>query len=429
MSSIKLIDKIVDTIKSASDTLGVDVYDLTKAEVLESGVVSEWDLRKLGGLAAIRKAHFPLRDAKLSAKSGVTLRKAYVNQLEKIVGNQEYFNEEVVARIEEVLAKNPIQVNKHPQKYTYKKPSKHDRPREIVAVISDTHFGLNIEKQEIVSNEYSWAIAARRMGKLAEQIATYKIEHRASTPRLRLCLGGDLAQGIIHLDDRGTGLITEQIIGSLSILVQMIDYLRGFYKEIVVECTPCNHLRLTHKAPGRATAQKWDSFATLLHAMLQTTYRAQKDVIFHVPKTPFTDFEVLGHRFFMTHGDTIINVGNPGNSLDVKRIAEQVNNLNSNIPVGEKKYEVVIVGHVHVPVRTAMSNGCDLIINGSASGTDGYAQSIGIFGNNPVQTIFEATEEYPVGDYRQVRLADATYDTKYEKIIRPYNLSIEIPKI
>jgi hypothetical protein len=80
-----------------------------------------------------------------------------------------------------------------------------------------------------------------------------------------------------------------------------------------------------------------------------------------------------------------------------------------------------MMGHVHVPVSTTLDNGAELIINGTGSGTDNFAQSIGILSNNPCQVIFEATEDYVVGDFRKVFLKDADSDEYYDKIIQPYD--------
>jgi hypothetical protein len=420
-----LIARIVKTIERIAKSKQVDVYDLSKIDVLEDGEISEWELRSVGGISKIRDAHF-IQEKDLAASRGVAQRKSYVNKLERVLGDREYFLDEVAKKIEEILDKHPIQVSKVKPIEAKKKG---DKVREVVAFISDTHFGITIDNEEVPQNSYNWQVAARRMGKFAEQIATYKREHRDATPRLRLCLGGDLAQGIIHLSDSNTDLITNQFIGTMNILVQFIDYLRGFYKEIVVECTTCNHLRLVHKGPDRAMAQKYDSFATMLHAGLQAAYRSVEEVTFHVPKTPFTDFEVLGHRVYMTHGDTVLNIGNPGKQIDIARITAEVNNLNAaEAAAGRRPYAAVMMGHVHVPFNIMLNNGVQLIVNGTGSGVDPYAQAIGIHSSHAVQTIFEATEYCVVGDYRQIYLNDATDETSYEKIVKPWKYGLELEK-
>jgi len=425
-----LTDLAIKAIKGAADEAGKDVYQLTRGDLLShlessGSQLTEWDFRKLGGFAAIRKAHFP-EPFDTAAKRGVQIQRSYVNKLERNLGEWHYFLDAVTKKIGEILEEHPIQVAKvKPPEF---KETQKDKLREVVAFISDTHFGLTIDSEEVPTNAYSWEIAARRMGKFAEQVASYKIEHRASTPRLRLCLGGDLAQGIIHLDDAGTDLITNQVLGTVDILTKMIDYLRGYYKEIVVEAVPCNHLRLPHKSAGRATAQKWDAFSTMIHGMLQAAYRNTSQVVFDVPKTPYADFSVLGHRFYMTHGDTTFEIGNPGSDISVKNITNKVNTLNA--AVKGKHYSVLMIGHVHTPlcITLTRANGVELVVNGTGSGADPYSQSIGYEASIAVQTIFEVTESYPIGDYRKIHLDDASFDKRYEKIIPPWNYGLVLDK-
>jgi hypothetical protein len=428
VTGTELIARIVKTIQKIADEQNIDVYDVTKTDILEEGSISEWQLRSLGGLSKVRSSHYPEPpDKDLIAERGVAQRKSYLSKLERTLGDREYFLEEVGKKIETVLAKYPIKVS------NVKAPSfnlpKKEKVREVIAFMSDTHFGITIDPNEVPQNVYNWRVAARRMGKFAEQIATYKVEHRAATQRLRLCLGGDLAQGIIHLTDSNTDLITNQFIGTLNLLVQFIDYLRQSFKEIIVECTTCNHMRLVHKGPDRAFAQKYDSFATMLHAGLQAAYRNVKQVQFHVPKTPFTDFEVLGHRVYMTHGDTCLNIGNPGKQIDIGRITAEVNNLNAAEAVaGRRPYSAVMLGHVHVPFCILLNNGVELVVNGTGSGVDPFAQAIGIHSSHAVQTIFEATEYCVVGDYRKIYLNDATNESRYESVIKPWDYGLELDK-
>lgn len=420
----ELVNLIAEEIKRVAALKVVDPYEITKADLLANTTkVTEWDLRKVGGLAAVRKAKIP-QNLDLGAKRAAQVNRSYVQKLERIVGDNDYLIDSLGKKIEDALAKFPVKISSI-KKSKFKLPKK-KKQREVVAMISDTHFGLKIDKEEIPYNKVDWQIAARRMGLLAEQIASYKSYHRDASPRLRLCLGGDLGQGVIHLDDSGTDLITYQYIGTTQILVQMIDYLRNFFTEIAVECTPCNHMRMVHRSPKRATAQKYNSYATMIHYTLQAAFRSAPDVTFNVPKTPWTDFEVLGHRFFMTHGDTVLETGNPSVAIPIKGLVEQINNLNANTE--GKQYDVVMVGHMHTPMKLKLKNGVWFLMNGTGSGTDAFAQSIGFFNNDPAQIIFEVTDECAVGDFRVVSLDGADNNPEYEKIVKPYDYSLVLKK-
>jgi predicted phosphodiesterase len=140
-----------------------------------------------------------------------------------------------------------------------------------------------------------------------------------------------------------------------------------------------------------------------------------------IPESPFVIYKVQGHNIAQTHGDTVINVGNPGKSLNMDSISNQINRMSSSEMLkAEEKVDVVCVGHVHVPTAQILENGSMIMINGCLSGTDPFAQSIGIFSNNPTQVLFESTEEHAVGDIRMIQVKSADAKERFDKIIKPF---------
>jgi predicted phosphodiesterase len=423
-----LQDVISDIINVVKDN-NIDVNDITVSKYRMCG--GKFDgraLRRIGGFTAIIDEAFRgQRNVDINTVRYLQKRKSYVDSLERKLADGDYLQNAIYDGFKKALdTVGPFQITKI---------NKHDKPKSIseeranVVVISDTHLGLNVSPEEVMANGYNWEVAARRLGKLAHQVAVFKLDHRDECPELHVCLGGDLGQGIIHLSESGTDLITYQVVGAALYFTQMIDHWRKYYKKIIVHCTPDNHMRLTHKGSDRALSQKFDSFATMVHLALQMGFRTVDDVEFDVPKTPITTFNVLDHKFGLTHGDTHITPGNVGKSVDVKGIAVQVMKLNASIKDG-KHYDVVILGHVHVPLNMHLNEtGTELVINGTASGTDGFSESVGFFRTKPFQVLFECTREHAVGDWRKIALDDADTKSTYESIIRPYSYGLEVKPI
>jgi len=130
---------------------------------------------------------------------------------------------------------------------------------------------------------------------------------------------------------------------------------------------------------------------------------------------------VQGHLVCQSHGDTVFKPGNPGKSINMKSLDEQVKSLNSEKTlVGKGKVDILSLGHVHVATVQGLQSGCTAVINGCLSGTDPFAQSIGIFANNPTQIVLECTEKYPVGDIRMVKVKEADTDKRLDAIITPF---------
>ncbi len=420
------LEEVIADIEAVLEDSGLTIDELTLSKYATCGGAYDGrTLRRLGGYQAIVDEAFH-EDLKIDVDTSRYLqkRRSYVNGLEKKLADWEYLRSSVYDGFKRAFETvGPFQVTKINKS---DKPKAKIQKRANLVVISDIHLGLKIDPEEIMTNGYDWQIGARRLGKLAEQTSDFKFDHRDECPELHVCLGGDLGQGIIHMNDSGTDLITFQVIGITYYLTQMIDHWRKSYDKIFVHCTPDNHMRLTHKGPDRAMSQKTDSFATMVHFALQMGFRGVDDVVFDVPKTAITTFKVLGHKFGLTHGDTHIQSGNIGQSVNVKSIATQVMKLNATVK-DHKYYDCIILGHVHVPLNMHLNEtNTELVVNGTGSGTDGYAESLGFFRTKPHQVLFEVTENYAVGDFRKIALDDADHDERYEQIVSPYKHGLEV---
>jgi len=274
-------------------------------------------------------------------------------------------------------------------------------------------------------NEYNWNIAARRTALFFQQIVQYKPQYRDQT-EVVLLVNGDIIAGMIHNQEWFVDLLTTQFAGTLSLLVQGISYLAQNFKNVRVVMTPGNHGRSMHKSSkDRGMTHKWDSYETQIFIAVREVMRAKcANVTVDIPDSPFAIVQAQGHHYFVTHSDTVINVGNPGAALNMKSINNQINKLNASELGGDAKFAAVICGHIHTATMQLMESGCMSIFNGCLSGLDPYALAIGIFDSNPTQQLFEATRKHAVGDVRFIQVKSADTNADLDKIIetpkRPY---------
>lgn len=423
--------EVYDDIKSVSDRLGIEPADLTLSKYNKGG--GQYDgrtLRRLGGYASLVASRFGSGKTvnELVITKEVKNASKYVKSLEDQIVSNEMFRAQLTKAWEDVIERTgAIQVSKLSKPESSKKNDT-ALERANVAFVSDIHLGALISRDEVGNNQFDWQIGARRLGKYAEQVASYKIEHRDQCDTLHVCLGGDLGQGVIHPDD-GADDITYQCWGITKYLVQMIDYWRSHYKYINVEFTPDNHMRMPHRGPDRNLHNKIDNFSTFgVLQPLQYAFRECDDVNFHVTKNGITTFNVLGHKFGMTHGDTHINTGSVSKAIDVRSISTQVLKLNADqIRLDGSQYDAILVGHVHSALFMHLNEASTyLVVNGTGSGTDGYAFSVGYYRTRPQQVLFEVTRQHAVGDFRIISLDDADTEGRYEKIVKPYQYELGI---
>lgn len=410
---------MINHIRDVAEAVGVPIENLSRDRFLkESECATKADIEACDNWGAIRRlARAAATDAtpreELAQRRSVVHANTHRRALERQIGDVEYVSSRLHDALLDAVEANPPRISKLPKRQiAHMSPAR----REIVALISDTHFGMTIDPDEVVGQQYNWQIAARRMARYVHQVSMYKHMHRKGTP-LRLILNGDIIEGKIHNDDNGVDMLATQIDGARQIFTAAIDYLRHFFDDIIVECVTGNHSRWPFKGPGRATAQKYDSAATTVYRGLEAIFRDAPDVQFNIPKTPYNTFKLCGvHRAFVTHGDTVFHVGAPGKSVNVEKITRQIFTIDTSKLFNEP-VAVTMLGHYHFPLWCKIENGSDLIINGCASGVNAYAQSLGIFAGRPMQLVFESTDEYAVGDCRMVDLAPADQEAILDEII------------
>ena len=361
---------------------------------------SDYDLVEEAHIDSIKKLHTARKSRSKVAKEN----KAILDYVEA--------SECFIESFKDALKANPPIVYE-PATSMPKKPSK----RAIVAHMSDMHIQAQIDEEEMGGiNKYGNLEESRRLAYFVREIANYKLPHRKET-ELVLSINGDILQGIIH-DLESTPAITTQVSATLHLLSQAISYLGTKFGKVRVVCTGGNHERMMHKGnKGRQMREKWDSFATIVYIGLQHSLKGHKNIEIEIPTTPYAYVDILGHKYFFTHSDTVLSIGYPGKSINVESAKNKINDLKEGIG----HIDVVCVGHVHVDTKQILPNGITLLTNGSMSGLDSFALGIGITANNPTQQIWEVTPEHAVGDLRSVQLKGADKMEELDELIEPFS--------
>jgi hypothetical protein len=334
-----------------------------------------------------------------------------VRQENKVLVEHQLEMEDFVEQIREAEKQYPVKLHKK-----VNLPKKKKTKRTVVAHMSDTHVGAEIHADSMDGiNLFNPKIAARRIAYYVKQVTQYKPHHREDSD-LVLVLNGDIIHGVIHGTDTANVLpASKQHTVALRIFAQAISFLAQSFSKVRVVCESGNHGRFTHKLnKGRQTEEKWDSFETILYTSLMEKFLGNKNIEFILTKSPYTILDIQGHKALITHGDTVISVGNPGKSINVDSITKQINAIAAGLGY---RIDMVLVGHVHKSTYVLLDNGTHLIINGCLGGTDEYAQSLGIVSNNPIQEIFEVTPEMTVGDMRFVLVNKEDDNADLDKII------------
>lgn len=312
-----------------------------------------------------------------------------------------------------------VEEMKLPKVSPYKPKAKKSKIDRVVTLfLSDLHIGADILREETGVNEFGKVEEARRLATLVKQTIEYKIQHR-NTTRLEVILNGDIIQGMLGHDPRDGAPVAEQVARAIYLLTQAIEQFSKNFGDVTVRCSTGNHGRHSrHKQ--RATKQKWDSYETIIYYSLKTIFKDVKNVKVEIPKTPYISYEIFNKKVLVTHGDSVINVGNPSSSLNIRSIETQINKINASLKDLEE-YALVLIGHVHSASISFLGNGTAVMTNACMVGADDFSVSIGSFETLKGQWLFESVPDIVLGDSRLIRLDDSVdSDSSLDKIIKPW---------
>ena len=289
--------------------------------------------------------------------------------------------------------------------------------RALNLILSDLHLHSLLDKREL-PYQYGEVEEARRLAAIIRSTIDYKTHYRDETV-LHVHVLGDIIQNMLH-DPRDGAPLAEQAAAAVSLLTQAIQLLSLHFLDIVVHCTSGNHGRNVARHHGRAITQKWDSIESIVYYSVKMACAELINVKFEIDYKPYYDCNVLGHWMFMTHGDTVINPGNPSKNIVVSNVRRQINEINATAAHG-KRYNLFACGHVHTASQTHLPGNCVFLTNGALVPPDSYAVSLGIMDSTCGMWLFETTEKYVFGDSRLIIVnSQDDLDASLDCLIKPF---------
>ena len=180
-------------------------------------------------------------------------------------------------------------------------------PQSVVAPLSDTHIGDNVDYNQMSSlNAYTIDIFNARLYGWASQILDL-VDYRrsfAEIPELVVPLLGDMVSGDIHQELRETNQDTTmgQMIRGANLISQALMFMAPHFETVRVPCVVGNHGRMTNKPPAKDKYVNWDY---MLYQWVAAFCREQTNIVFEIPKTFFHVFAVCNRNILIMHGDSL----------------------------------------------------------------------------------------------------------------------------
>jgi hypothetical protein len=239
---------------------------------------------------------------------------------------------------------------------------------------SDWHYGEVIQASEVGGvNEFNAAIAAKRIKRLTETVIDLSFNHMGRAerayPGLVVNYGGDMISGDIHEElmvsnDRTPWQGVTELVGLMS--AQLTAWADAFGR-VAVFCVVGNHGRGTMKP--RMKGRVFTSFEWNIYTMLEREFRNDPRITFTIPGETDAYYRIYGHRYLLTHGDSLGVRGGDGIIGALGPIARGALKVGKSEAQIGREFDTVLMGHWHQYLTLP-----GIIVNNSLKGYDEYAR-------------------------------------------------------
>lgn len=246
--------------------------------------------------------------------------------------------------------------------------------RGVPATIwSDWHYGEVVRMPGI--NTFNKAVAKKRVERLATTIVDLAFDHMgrssASYQGCVVALGGDMLGGDIHeelmkTNDRTTQQAIEDLI---DMICGGLEHMATHFGKLFVPCVVGNHGRSTKKMQQKErvfTSHEWNVYCGVARH-----FRRSAHVQFSIPETADCAFNIFGHRYLLTHGDSLGTKGGDGIIGALGPIMRgTLKTHRSEAQIG-RDFDTLLIGHWHQYLTLP-----GLIVNNSLKGYDEFAHLV-----------------------------------------------------
>lgn len=386
MNNKEKFEYIVTKIKEVADSLGIHPSELTQAIFFKHvDDITPWELRKMGGLGGVIKAHFPMVEKDLVVIREQKEVTKYVTTLEKKLSEQDLFKKLALEAVTEGIRRlnlAPVEIA------PVKDPDEGKRSMTVELMLSDIHFGKK-------SKTFNLEVCRKRLQELTAVTLREIKDHKKlfNVDRLIIALLGDIIESYT-MHGFESSLSSEfgnakQVQSSIeSLFNDVLVPLGKTGLKIDIPCVTGNHDRYdshrTMNDPGL------NNLTWIIYNSLKLLCEASgfKNMTFYIPTESYVVLPIYKNYCIYEHGD---NVKAP-NKMAFDRI------ISARSQQTGKVLDFARFGHWH---EYACYDRGKIIVNESVCGQDSYAQVLG-YNSTAGQTInyYIETDERPTCFYK-----------------------------
>ena len=247
---------------------------------------------------------------------------------------------------------------------------KADGTHTAVLQLSDLHVGEVVSQATMGGlGQYNLDIFRQRVGLWLQKVIHLVDLRRGrlEIPRLVVLADGDFVSGgmVNELVRTNVTHVMHQAIYTAKLIAFAIAQLARLFEEVVVSCTVGNHGRLSIRPEFKDPDLSWDY---LCYQHMAAELRGYENVEFDIPCSPWQITKVESLDILHFHGHGIRSwAGFPWYGID-----RAVKSLRQALAMGDRSFDVVAMGHFHVPLEFETPTG-PWLVNGSWIGGTEFA--------------------------------------------------------
>lgn len=261
-----------------------------------------------------------------------------------------------------------------PTKFNYTPTIVNDSDNDLIIHLTDVHCGVDFVSR---FNTFNFQVLKHRLQNYLNEI--YEIKNTYNAQNAYVILGGDMIQGLIHVNSRieAKENVIEQIMKVSDLVGNFIYELSIIFQNVEVHTTAGNHSRVTENKEHSVHRENFD---LLIPFICKRSLSNVENVQFveNVLDYDIATFEVRGHMVYATHGDK----DTPKNV--VNHMTQFARKAGLRLP------DICYLGHRHTNGLTTVDD-VKVIESGCIDGMDSYAVSKRLV-CSPEQTVTVVSE-------------------------------------
>lgn len=186
-----------------------------------------------------------------------------------------------------------------PTKFDYVPNDVFESDNDLIIHLTDIHCGVNIDSG---FNTFNYDILKQRLKNYLDEINDIRLTYNSQNAYL--ILGGDMIQGLIHINARieAKENVVCQIMKVTDLVSNFIFELSKMFQYVEVHTTAGNHSRAT---ANKEETTRGENFDLLIPFACKKELKNVENVSFvdNILEGDIATFEVRGHMVYATHGD------------------------------------------------------------------------------------------------------------------------------